>query len=139
MIVGGEVPGVAAFAVVFAHRAPLALGEIRAPLPPRHPLLPRLREPLPLSAGPFSGHGCHLAAATARPGCSAPRSEVRETATTRTPRDCPLGGAVREHGCAPGLPGSPGPFTSGTGHRSKALPTIRRPHGVEARAEGVPR
>src|SRR5271166_5172937 len=44
LIVGEIVPRIAVLAVVLADRAPLAFAEIRAPLLPRHPLLPRLVE-----------------------------------------------------------------------------------------------
>src|SRR5262249_5308213 len=35
MIVGKEIPGIAVLAVVLSHRAPLALAQVGAPLPPR--------------------------------------------------------------------------------------------------------
>src|SRR5262249_4952771 len=44
LVVGEVAPGIAAAAVVLAHRAPLALGEIRSPLAPRNAWLARLLE-----------------------------------------------------------------------------------------------
>src|SRR5262249_37385334 len=50
LVVGEIVPGIAVLAVVLAHRAPLALAEVRAPLPPAHAGLARLGEALLLGA-----------------------------------------------------------------------------------------
>src|SRR5262249_55250035 len=49
LVVAEVIPGIPRVAVVLTHRAPLPLGEIRAPLPPGHALLPGRRQPLVLS------------------------------------------------------------------------------------------
>src|SRR5204862_4293607 len=46
VIVSEVVPGVAVRAVVLAHRAPLALAQVRTPLLPRDPLLARIVQSL---------------------------------------------------------------------------------------------
>src|SRR5207253_681611 len=45
LVVTEVIPGVAALAVVLAHRSPLAFTEIRAPLPPRSFRIVRLCQP----------------------------------------------------------------------------------------------
>src|SRR5262249_41195258 len=50
VLVGEVAPGVAAGAVVLAHRAPLALAQVRPPAPPAHPALAILRQPTLLRA-----------------------------------------------------------------------------------------
>src|SRR5262245_22275399 len=64
LIVAEVVPGIAVFAVVFAHGSPLALAQVGAPLPPQDPALTRLGEALQLGSGLFDCDGSrfHLVA-----------------------------------------------------------------------------
>ena len=55
LVVAEVVPGVAAFAIVLTHSAPLALAEVRPPLLPGHCLVPSL-----VQANVFSRHRCLL-------------------------------------------------------------------------------
>src|SRR5215475_11548491 len=55
LIMAEVVPGIAIVAVVFAHRAPLALAEVGPPFAPQDATLPRLREALHLGSGLFDG------------------------------------------------------------------------------------